>query len=114
VAADLPVLIMEAHGRGRVRPAFFLSVSKGKDLMNDIINRDNLFRAPQSRADTKADLTDQTARAIVEAEVESRKAKTARLRQARLEMEVKSSEEPSPAKPVRAKAPIPRRARSSG
>jgi|GEM_PF-721198 len=81
--------------------------------MNDIINRHNLFKAPKSRTDTKADLTDVTARAIVDAEVESREAKTARLRQARLDMEAKGAEEPSPAKPVRAKAPAPGRARSS-
>ena len=81
--------------------------------MSDIINRHNLFKAPRSRADIKADLTDETARAIVDAEVESREAKTARLRQARLDMEAKRAEEHSSAKPVGAKAPAPGRARSS-
>lgn len=81
--------------------------------MNDVINRHNLFRAPQSKADTKADLTAQTARAIVDAEVDRREAKTARLRQARLEMEAKASDETSPAKQSRAKAATSRRARSS-
>ena len=81
--------------------------------MNDIINRHNLFRPATSKADTKAGLTEQTARAIIQAEVESREAKTARLRQARLEMEAKTSTEPAPARPSSAKAPAPRRARSS-
>ena len=78
--------------------------------MNDIINRHNLFRAPKSKAATKADLTDRTARAIVDAEVDRREAKTARLRQARLEMEAKASEETPPAKPPRARLATPRRA----
>ena len=81
--------------------------------MNDRITKDNLFRAPKSRADIKADLTDQTARAIVDAEVEGREAKTARLREARLEMEAKSGQELSPAKPQRANTPAPTRARTS-
>lgn len=81
--------------------------------MNGIVTQHNLFRPAKSKADTKADLTDQTARAIVDAEVDRREAKTARLRQARLEMEAKALEEPPPAKPPRAKAEAPRRARSS-
>lgn len=83
--------------------------------MNDIINRHNLFRPGKSKADTKADVTDHTARAIVDAEAERREAKTARLRRARLEMEARASEETetSPTKPPRARAAIPRRARSS-
>ena len=81
--------------------------------MNDFINRHNLFRPAKSKADTKADLTNQTARAIVDAETEGREAKTARLRQARLDMEAKSADELSTAQPGRAKTPAPRRARSS-
>ncbi|EZQ12916.1 hypothetical protein CF98_30650 [Halopseudomonas bauzanensis] len=113
MTTDVLARIIEAPGRGRVRPAFFLSISKGENPMNDRITRDNLFRAPKSRADTKADLTDQTARAIVDAEVEGREAKTARLRQARLEMEARSAQEPSPAKPQRSNTPAPTRTRRS-
>jgi hypothetical protein len=39
---------------------------------------DNLFRPARSKAETKADITDSTARAITEAEAESRNAFTIR------------------------------------
>ena len=82
------------------------------DGMSDI-TRHNLFRPKPSKAETKADITDHAARAIVDAEAEGREAKTARLRQARLEAEARLADNAAPTKPRRAKAATPRRDRSS-
>lgn len=65
--------------------------------MAEIITKNNLFRATRQGSQTKADITDSTARAIMKAETDSRQAKTQRLRQARLEMEAQRPE-PAPAK----------------
>ncbi len=51
------------------------------------------FEPKPSRTETKADLTNQAARAIIGAEAERREAKTARLRQARLEQEARLARE---------------------
>jgi hypothetical protein len=74
--------------------------------MNSAITKDNLFRPARSKAETKADVTDSTARAIIDAEIESREAKTERLRKARLKMEAEqaAATEKAPAKKTRAKA----------
>jgi hypothetical protein len=71
--------------------------------MAEPITKDNLFRTVRSGPQTKADLTDSAARAIMKAEADSREAKTQRLRQARLEMEVQRPE-PVPAKRTAKKA----------
>lgn len=55
--------------------------------MTGTITKDNLFRPSGSKAETKAEITNHTARAIIAAEAELRDAKTARLRQARLASE---------------------------
>ncbi|MFC6487964.1 hypothetical protein [Nitratireductor sp. GCM10026969] len=68
--------------------------------MTDTITRNNLFRPVPSKAQSKADLTDSTARALIKAEADSRQAKSQRLRQARLEMEAR---QPKPA-PTKARA----------
>ncbi|MGO4562659.1 hypothetical protein [Rhizobiales bacterium 3FA27D7] len=78
-----------------------------------MITKHNLFKPKPSKAETKADITNYTARAIVGAEAELREAKTARLRQARLENEAQLATVPLPAKARRAKAAPPRRAHSS-
>ncbi|WEX11823.1 hypothetical protein [Chelativorans sp. AA-79] len=65
--------------------------------MTETITKDNLFRAVRPGPQSKADLTDSAARAIMKAEADSREAKTRRLRQARLEMEAQRPE-PAPAK----------------
>lgn len=72
--------------------------------MTAIITKDNLFRATRSKAETKAQVTDNAARAIIDAEVDSREAKTERLRQARMKMEADQAEtaEATPAKKTRA------------
>ncbi len=44
----------------------------------------NLFKPVRSRTETRSDLTNHTARAIIKAEDEQRRAKTAKLRKARL------------------------------
>jgi hypothetical protein len=80
--------------------------------MNGIITQHNLFRPVRSKAETKADITNHTARSIIGAEAERREVKTTRLRQARLEMEAAQAELETPAKTRRAKAAGPRRARS--
>lgn len=80
--------------------------------MTSGITEHSLFRQPRSKAETKADVTDRTARDIIGAEAEKRERKTERLRLARLEMEAKAPAE-EPAKPRKAKAPAVRRAKSS-
>ncbi|MFC6487042.1 hypothetical protein [Nitratireductor sp. GCM10026969] len=73
--------------------------------MSRSATKDNLFKPKPSKAETKADITDHTARAIIGDEAARREAKTARLRQARLENEAKSSTTPAaPGKPRRSRA----------
>ena len=72
--------------------------------MSSIITEHNLFKPKPSKAETKADVTTHVARAIIGAEAERREAKTARLRQARLEDEATRATVSSPAKPRRAVA----------
>ena len=55
--------------------------------MTSIITKNNLFRPVRPKADTKADRTTRNVRAIVKAEADQREAKTAKLRQARLDKE---------------------------
>ena len=66
--------------------------------MSRVITQDNLFRPVRSKAETKAEITDQTARSIVGAEAERRDAKTARLRKARLASEATAVVVEKPAK----------------
>lgn len=77
--------------------------------MNTRLTKDNLFRPSKSKAESRADITDRTARAIIDAEAEGREAKTMRLRQARLKAE---AGEEKPAKAGRGKAAA--RAKSRG
>lgn len=71
--------------------------------MSDITQH-NLFKPPaRSKAESKAQTTDNTARAIIGDEAERREAKTAKLRQARLESEAKAAAEPAPVKAPKAK-----------
>lgn len=60
----------------------------------------------KSKAETKAEITNRTARAIIEAETDRREAKTQELRRARLENEAKEAAAPPAAK-------LPRRRSSS-
>ena len=77
--------------------------------MNDITAENAPLKPKPSKAETKADITNNVARAIIGAEIERRDAKTARLRLARLEAEAKLSVIPAPAKkPRRAKPAAPR------
>jgi len=55
--------------------------------MASTVTTGNVFRPKPSKAETKADITDHAARAIITDEAERREAKTAKLRQARLERE---------------------------
>ncbi|RIK85098.1 MAG: hypothetical protein DCC69_10690 [Hyphomicrobiales bacterium] len=71
--------------------------------MSGNITEHNLFKPRPSKAETKADITDQAARTIIGDEAARREAKTARLRQARLENEARLSAAKAPAKPRRAK-----------
>lgn len=81
--------------------------------MSGVITEHSLFKPKPSKAESKADVTNHTARAIIGAEAERREAKTARLRQARLENEAKQAENPEPVKTRRAKPAAARRAKSS-
>lgn len=81
--------------------------------MGDPITDLNLFKPKASKAETKADTTTNAARTIIDAEVEKREAKTARLRQARLDREALAAEEAAQEMPNRAKAASPRKVRTS-
>jgi hypothetical protein len=81
--------------------------------MSDLITEFNLFKPKPSRMEARADVTNHAARAIIGAEAEQREAKTAKLRQARLEAEAKLSAKPSPAKQRLATPGAPRSARST-
>lgn len=76
------------------------------------ISEHGVFKPKAPRAETRADITDHAARAIIRDEASRREAKTARLRQARLENEAKLAAEP-PAKPGPKKGRPTRRAKSS-
>lgn len=81
--------------------------------MGEMITEQSLFKPKASKAETKADTTTNAARTIIDAEAEKREAKTARLRQARLDQEALAAEQAAPAKPKRAKAAAPRKTKSS-
>lgn len=81
--------------------------------MNHTITEHNLFKPAKSKSENKAEVTDRTARSIIEAEAERREAKTTRLRRARLEQAQKLSTGQTVIKPRRAKPGAPRRAKSS-
>lgn len=52
--------------------------------MTKSITKDNLFKPTKSKAETKADITDRTAQAILDTEAAKRREKTERLRAQRL------------------------------
>lgn len=64
--------------------------------MSDVTQQ-NLFRPARSKAESKADTTNNAARAIIDDEAARREAKTAKLRQARLEQEAAAETEAKPA-----------------
>lgn len=59
------------------------------------------FRSVRSKAEVKADVTNRTARAIIDDEVKRRKAKTEKLRKARLAGETQKATDTSSAKEKR-------------
>ena len=63
-----------------------------------------IFAPTPSRQDSKATITSNAARAILESEVRQREAKTARLRALRLKMEAEAPPAPVKAKPARKRA----------
>ncbi len=71
--------------------------------MSRAVAKQTLFKPNQSKAETRADTTDNAARAIIDDEAARREAKTAKLRRARLENEAKLALESPPAEPSRAK-----------
>ena len=72
--------------------------------MDRAIAEHSLFRPKPSKPETKDDITDHAARAIIGNEAALREAKTARLRQARLENEAKLAAAPASAGQQRGKA----------
>jgi hypothetical protein len=68
-----------------------------------------LFKPKPSRTETKADVTTEAARSIIGAEAARREAKTARLREARLEAEAEAAA--TEASIAKSSAPASRRAR---
>ncbi|WP_439122358.1 hypothetical protein [Marivita sp.] len=71
------------------------------------LNKDTLFKAPQTRAETVMDKTTRVVREMLDTETEKREAKTQRLRKTRLEREAQTPDEaPAPkAKPRARKTP---------
>ena len=55
------------------------------------LSKDTLFKPAASKAETKADITDRTARAILDEEAARCRKKTAKLRAARLKMEAREA-----------------------
>ncbi len=72
--------------------------------MSRATTQQTIFQPKPSRTESKADITNQTARAIIGAEVERREAKTARLRLARLAQEERLAALEPPVAPARAAA----------
>ncbi|MEO1701639.1 MAG: hypothetical protein AAFR71_06250 [Pseudomonadota bacterium] len=64
----------------------------------------------KTRTETKAEITNRAARAVIDAETQSREAKTAKLRRARIENEKRIAASPDAAKPKPAKTSRARRA----
>lgn len=74
-------------------PAFLFFTNRKGISMTQPLTEHTLFKAqPASRAQTKADLTDSAARAIIGEEARRREEKTARLREARLAREAAEAE----------------------
>lgn len=63
------------------------------------LNKDTLFKATQTKAETVMDKTTRVVREMLDTETEKREAKTMRLRKNRLEREAATQEEPPAAKP---------------
>jgi hypothetical protein len=72
--------------------------------MSTPVTKENLPGPVPSKAETKSEITTRTVRAMLDAEVESREAKTAKLRKARLAMEA-AQPAPAPGKTRRKAAP---------
>ena len=72
------------------------------------------FRSVRSKAEVKADVTNRTARAIIDDEVKRRKAKTEKLRKARLAGETQKTIDTSSAKGERGTGGRPRPTPASG
>ena len=77
------------------------------------INANAFFKPARSKSETKADITDHQAKAIIEDEVKQREAKTAQLRLARMKHLDQQSEVEAPVKPRKVGSPKLRRAISS-
>jgi hypothetical protein len=95
LTTDVLALIIEAHRRGRVRPAFCFSEQGGG--YDEIHRRARLVQTQFVRGRDQAGITDHAARTIIGDEARRRKAKTARLRRARLENEAKLAAMAAPA-----------------
>ncbi|WP_082143679.1 hypothetical protein [Nitratireductor soli] len=81
--------------------------------MTSPVTKHNLFKPTRPKAETKSETTNSIARAIIDAEAESREAKTLRLKKARLAMEAKQPA-PAPAKTRAKKASKPKSTPSAG
>lgn len=74
--------------------------------MSETATKESIFKPTKSKAETKSEITDRTARAVIDAEANARDAKTERLKAQRLAMEAKRAAEeaanPAPVKKKRA------------
>ena len=96
---------------GYTRPFSFSDV---EITMSISLTRDTLFKPVRPTAATRAEITNSTVRAINDADAEHREAKTARLRQARLQYEALHPVEKKPARVPKAKPSVSRRVQPTG
>ena len=81
--------------------------------MTSSVTKHTLFKPARPKAETKSEITNSVARAIIDAEAESREAKSLRLKKARLAMEARQPA-PAPAKPRAKKAAKPKAPPAAG
>lgn len=102
---------LKRFGKAGINPGLF-HIKMEDRVMKGVPTEHTLFKPSKSKSETKADVTDNAARAIIDDEVARREAKTAKLRRARLAQEADLSSEAEPAKPVK-KSRVVKRGKSS-
>jgi hypothetical protein len=92
-------LALMERPEGRARPTFFVSAHRifpgavaNTEMIMKTIGTLGAFMPSKSKSETKADVTSQAAKNIIDAEVAKRDAKTARLREARMAREALEAE----------------------
>ena len=112
VTTDVLARIVDETAQVGLQPGLFaFGPMEEISDMNDIVIKDNLLRPMLSKPQSRAELIDSVARAMIKAQADEREAKTLRLRRTRLEMEARRPV-PAPTKSrsaKKARAPASRR-----